>query len=161
MENIFKMLSESTKEVFHTMMSLEINVHNEQLAELSEKIHLSSIITLDGTVKGAIVFHCTNKLALQITSSLLDEEKPESLNEMDIRDAIAEVTNIIAGNLKTKVSDLGHSFSISLPKTMNWQEYLDETKYISKERIIKFKSKEEYFFLELLSENKEKMKKAS
>ena len=161
MENILMMLSETTKEVFKTMMSIELDMQNEKLNEQTEKIHMSSIITLDGTIRGALVFHCSNNFAQIITSTLLNDDGTELLQEVEIKDAISELTNIIAGSLKNKVSELGHTFSLSIPKTLNWQEYTNEMGSISKEKIIKFKSNEEYFFLELLSENKEKFKKTS
>ena len=160
MKDILMMLSETTKEVFKAMMSMDVDIQSEKLSKLSDRVHMSSITTLDGTIHGALVFHCSDNFAKKITLRLLNDGT-ESLQEFEVKDAISEITNIIAGALKNKVTDLGHTFSFSIPKTLNWQEYINETKLISKEKIIKFKSNEEYFFLELLSENKNKFKKAS
>ncbi|RMF93057.1 MAG: chemotaxis protein CheX [Candidatus Schekmanbacteria bacterium] len=161
MENILAMLSEATKEVFQTMMSYDIDTYQEKLDEFADKIHMSTIITLDGTIKGALVFHCSNNFAQKITSALLNTDPSDTLEEVEIKDAISELTNIIAGTLKNKINNLGHTFTLSIPKNLNWSEYINETKHSKKERIIKFKSKDDYFFLELLSHKEKELKKAS
>lgn len=160
MENILAMLSETIKEVFRTMMSMDVDIRTEKINDLTDKVHISSITTLDGTIQGALVFHCSNNFAQKIALTLVNDET-ESLQEFEVKDAISEIINIIAGLFKSKVTDFGYSFSFSIPTTLNWQEYIDETKSVPKENIIKFKSNEEYFFLELLSESKNIFNKAS
>ncbi|MBI5374346.1 MAG: chemotaxis protein CheX [Candidatus Schekmanbacteria bacterium] len=155
MESIISLMSETAVEVLKKMAFLDVeHIRNDEpISKAIENVHMCSMIMLDGTLKGSIVFHCSDKLAKQVTCALLGEDMANDIADMDIKDAIGEVTNVIAGNVKNKISNLGHSFSLSSPKVLEWGEYVIELKTKARQGIMEFTSGKETFFIELLSSN--------
>jgi chemotaxis protein CheX len=76
---------------------------------------VSALIALTGEVKGLVAISMKYPTALKITSRLtgVTENVPHS----DITDAIGEVVNIIAGNVKLNLEDM-FRINISLPKVV-------------------------------------------
>lgn len=73
---------------------------------------ISGLIGLSGEAKGAVVLSMKTPLAAQITSKLTGKEH-DSLDN-DVIDAVGELVNIIAGNVKQKLEDQ-FNLIISLP----------------------------------------------
>jgi chemotaxis protein CheX len=73
---------------------------------------ISGLIGLSGEAKGAVVLSMKTALAAQITGKLTGK-KHNSLDN-DVIDAVGELVNIIAGNVKQKLEDQ-FNLIISLP----------------------------------------------
>ena len=93
----------ATHEVFSMMLNLELTP-GEVFVEKEEPAPASGVVSLIGLAGpwvGSGSLSCTAEFACKIASHLLDTEYP-SMNE-DVLDAVAEVTNMIIGNVKTCV----------------------------------------------------------
>jgi chemotaxis protein CheX len=113
---------ESAKEIFSSMVMMEIAVNGE-LTENSPALHesISGVIGLAGTHKGVLAIHIPNKVAMAITSAFLGMDV-EEINE-DVEDAVGELANMLGGNVKSILSEKGRDISLSLPSTITGQEY--------------------------------------
>lgn len=74
---------------------------------------ISGIIGLTGEKKGAVVLSLSKKAALKIVSSMLNEQF--CYINTEIRDAIGELTNIIAGDARRALAEQGHMFEAGIP----------------------------------------------
>ncbi len=113
---------ESAKEIFSTMVMMEISVSGTLGREnvlLDESI--SGVIGLAGTHKGVLAIHIPYKVAMAITSSFLGMDVDE-INE-DVKDAVGELANMLGGNVKSILSESGRDISLSLPSTITGQHY--------------------------------------
>ena len=113
---------EAAKEIFSTMVMMEISVNGTHLAKsipLTESI--SGVIGLAGTHKGVLAIHIPNKVAMAITGSFLGMEVDE-INE-DVEDAVGELANMLGGNVKAILSEKGKDIDLSLPTTITGQQY--------------------------------------
>ncbi|MDR4498671.1 MAG: chemotaxis protein CheX [Candidatus Scalindua sp.] len=113
-DNVIKEIVDSTQEIFATMIPVEITA-GESFYQKEENIttDLISLISFTGEHSGIIALFCNKNIALKITSNMLGIEVTEL--HQDTKDAIGEVTNMIAGSLKNKVcEDLG-SMHLSIP----------------------------------------------
>ena len=113
---------ESAKEIFSTMVMMEINVNGDQLKKsvpLTESI--SGVIGLAGTHKGVLAIHIPNEVAMTITSSFLGMDV-DVINE-DVEDAVGELANMLGGNVKSLLSENGRDIDLSLPSTITGQQY--------------------------------------
>src|SRR6202035_32795 len=91
----------ATNEVFTTMLSLEITA-GEVFVEKEEAVPSSgvvSLIGLAGSWVGSGSMACSAACAAKIASALL--MAPYTAIDEDVLDAVAEVTNMIIGNVKT------------------------------------------------------------
>lgn len=113
---------ESAKEIFSSMMMMEIAVNGQQTTKsMALKESISGVIGLAGTHKGVLAIHIPNKVAMAITSAFLGMNVDE-MNE-DVEDAVGELANMLGGNVKSILSENGRDISLSLPSTITGQDY--------------------------------------
>ena len=105
----------ATHEVFSMMLNLELTP-GEMFVEKEEAVPASGVVSLIGLAGpwvGSGSLSCTAQFACKIASHFLDTEYP-AMNE-DVLDAVAEVTNMIIGNLKTGLEDRLGAMGLSTP----------------------------------------------
>jgi chemotaxis protein CheX len=81
---------------------------------------ISAVIGLSGVVKGAVIISMRTELAVKLTDLLAGEGHTEL--DADVVDAIGEINNIIAGNIKPKVPN-GDKIVISIPTIIKGKEH--------------------------------------
>ncbi len=120
MEILDKMV-EATKEIFSTMIMMEISLEEvmEEHGVLTDTI--TAMIGLAGTHRGVLAVHFPYVVAMAITSSFLMMD----VNEMnaDVHDAMGEIANMLGGNVKTILSENGRDINLSMPSTISGSEY--------------------------------------
>jgi chemotaxis protein CheX len=114
MGNIASDITESTKTLFETMIMMDLKHHGAFLVD-DTKIHtdIIGLVTFTGKYHGVIGLFCTRQFALKVASSMLMTELTSFNNE--VKDAIGEITNMIAGNVKTKLSAQYGEMNLSIP----------------------------------------------
>jgi chemotaxis protein CheX len=113
---------ESAKEIFSSMVMMEISVSGDTMIKSEPLIEsISGVIGLAGTHKGVLAIHIPNKVAMAITSSFLGMDVDE-MNE-DVEDAVGELANMLGGNVKSILSENGRDINLSLPSTITGQQY--------------------------------------
>lgn len=114
MGSIASEIAESTKTLFETMIIMDLK-HNDAFLVDDTKIHtdIIGLVTFTGKYHGVIGLFCTRQFALKVASSMLMTELTSFNNE--VKDAIGEVTNMIAGNVKTKLSSRYGEMNLSIP----------------------------------------------
>ena len=88
--------------------------------EKSFEWDISAVIGLSGIVKGAVIISMKAELAIKLTE-LLTGDTCKEINA-DVVDAIGEINNIIAGNMKPKVPN-GDRIVISIPTIIKGKEH--------------------------------------
>lgn len=114
--DIIKAIAASTSEVFSTMLSMEVTsaeVVPPQTVGTPPASGLISLIGLAGRWSGTGSLACTAKFACAISSQFLMTEY-DAVNE-DVLDAIAEITNMIIGNVKTALEEKVGEMGLSTP----------------------------------------------
>ena len=113
-ENIFTIV----QSILSTMLELD-----PIPCELSPAVKRSDAVTgcvqISGEWQGAVVIQGSEALARSFAGSLFDESE-ESLSDDDLRDAFAEATNMIGGNIKGLVPS--PSF-LSIPSVTTGQDF--------------------------------------
>jgi chemotaxis protein CheX len=122
------LLIESAREVFEMMVmcQLELGTPIEGDA-LRPKSNVVGTISFAGSESGVVAFYSTMDAATQIAGNMLGLPAAEVNGEMP--DAIGEITNMIAGALRTKMKDAGHPWAISIPTVTIGSDFY--TRYVS------------------------------
>jgi chemotaxis protein CheX len=81
---------------------------------------VSAVIGLSGAVKGAVIISLKKGLAIKFTDLLTATTRTEI--DADVVDAIGEIVNIIAGNVKPKIPN-GDRIVISIPTVIKGKEH--------------------------------------
>ena len=113
---------DATKEIFETMVMLDVSPGSP----LDEKVtsfknSVSGMVGLAGVSKGMISIHTPDSVAMAITSSFLGMETTE-IND-DVKDAIGELANMLAGNIKMVLCGNGKDITLSIPSAVHGEEY--------------------------------------
>ena len=105
----------ATNDVFSTMLNLELQP-GEVFMEKEKAVPASGVVSLIGLAGpwvGSGSLFCSAEFACKIATHLLQTEYP-AMNE-DVLDAVAEVTNMIIGNVKTALEDRLGAMGLSTP----------------------------------------------
>ena len=106
---------------------------------------ISAVIGLSGAVRGAVVISMQKKFALKMTDKLMGTQH-DGLDD-DVVDAIGEVVNIIAGNIKQYVEG-GEQIVISLPTVVKGRDHrFAWPGKVTRILCISFKHEDDAFFL--------------
>src|ERR1017187_2864332 len=101
-QDIEQAISKASREVFETMLNLPLEVEPAGMRSVIDPETFHGVVALvggAGSWTGAGHMSCTPQVAQRLAGALLTTEY-ESVNE-DVLDAVAEVANMIVGNVKT------------------------------------------------------------
>ncbi len=105
----------AVEEVFGTMIGLPATpgeVYTQEAAP-AEAEGIVTLIGIAGPWIGAGSIHCSLELACKLSSSMLMEEF-SSVNK-EVLDAMAEITNMVFGNVKTVLEEQLGPLGLSIP----------------------------------------------
>lgn len=108
-------ITSASSEVFSTMLGVELTP-GQSFTEKTEAAPASGVVSLIGLAGpwvGTGSVSCTAGLACKIASAMLMTEYPAICE--DVLDAVAEVTNMIIGNVKTSLENRLGSMLLSTP----------------------------------------------
>jgi chemotaxis protein CheX len=107
-------------EVMQTMVGLSATPGTgiENYPQPSKLKGVTGAIGLSGKVNGIIYTAYSQHLSKHIAEKILGG----SAGEQDILDVVAELTNMITGNLKSTLCDMGYNCTLSIPSVMRGDE---------------------------------------
>ncbi len=111
-EDLAKVLVESVKDVFKTMLAVDL-VDGDQPREEAAGVQLICTIGLAGKLEGSVSVCLPNKAACAIVSKMLSTEMTEMCP--DVCDGMGEVANMVSGGIKMRTTPLNYTFQLSIP----------------------------------------------
>jgi chemotaxis protein CheX len=112
----------ATQEIFSSMVMLGATPGTSYQRSDEPLIDgISGTICLEGKFTGILAIHLPSQTALEVSGSFLDLELEEI--DADVCDAIGELTNMLAGNLKAAIDPSGSEIQLSIPETVYGEEY--------------------------------------
>jgi len=113
---------EVTVSTFKEFIGIDISPRHPHFLEPDKPFEwdISAVIGLSGAVKGAVIVSMKSDLAIKLTDLLVGTTHTEV--DADVLDAIGEINNIIAGNIKPKVPN-GDKIVISIPTIIRGREH--------------------------------------
>lgn len=144
--DLYKDIVAGTKDVFSTMLMLDLlagdAVQNDEV-----DTNFSSILGLGGDIKGMLAVHCPEETATKITGELLGIEI-DDIDE-DVNDAIGEIANMIAGNLKISFENSGINTLLAIPTAVAGNSYKTSRPQQAYCVIVPFSFEDKQFWIEL------------
>jgi chemotaxis protein CheX len=126
-DHLVKIVRDATNGVFSTMLAIELEQGDAYINTASPPAGdgILSFVGLAGSWVGTGSVSCTADCACKISSQFLMTEY-SSVNE-DVLDAIAEITNMVIGNVKTLLEeDLG-PMGLSIPTVIFGRNFASRT----------------------------------
>jgi len=114
-EEIVEWVTHSTNEVFSTMLGMQAQFGEHFIEDPGKGLTMGviGIIGLVGEWTGTAVVSCSSPLACKIANTLFMQEYPSVTDE--VLDAVAEMTNMIIGNLKNSLETKLGQMGLSIP----------------------------------------------
>jgi CheY-specific phosphatase CheX len=110
----------AAKEVFQIMLQAELgNLANVE--ELTVSGDVTAMVGLAGALCGVMSIRCDSKTAEKIAGRMLGSVG--AVDPKDVPDAIAEVCNMVAGNFKSKITQLAENCMLSVPTVIRGDDY--------------------------------------
>ncbi len=106
-----------TQNVLHTMVNMDASLG--QAAEPTAAPPLTGCVQISGQWQGAVVVRASENFVRSAAQEMLQVSAEEVL-ESDLQDVLAELTNMIGGNIKSQVP--GPSF-LSIPSVTTGQDF--------------------------------------
>lgn len=107
----------ATQEVFSAMLMMDITGEDISIRGRSAiQSNITSMIGLGGGVRGMLAVHCPAEVAKAITGAFLGMDV-EELDD-DVKDAIGEIANMVAGNLKIAYANSGVNVELAIPTSV-------------------------------------------
>jgi chemotaxis protein CheX len=112
----------ATLNTFKTFVGFELIAGNPYFSGRTQEIDqdISAVIGLSGDIRGAVVITMKKKFGMKIADALVGTTHTDM--DDDIVDAIGEIVNIIAGNIKNDVPG-GEKIVISLPTVVKGKDH--------------------------------------
>ena len=142
-DELVQAIRSATDEVFSTMLNLRV-IPGEVFEEKEESVPSSgvvSLIGLAGSWVGSGSLACSASCASKIASALL--MTTYSAIDEDVLDAVAEVTNMIIGNVKTALESRLGSMGLSTPTVIYGRNFQTRSSGNQKWTVVPFALGEE------------------
>lgn len=109
-------LNRYVPEVMQTMVGVtaQPGTGNDNAQQPSTLVGVTGSIGLSGKVNGMVYTAFSYDLAQCVAEKILGG----TASDQDVSDVIAELTNMITGNLKSQLCDLGYNCSLSIPSVV-------------------------------------------
>lgn len=123
-DELTKRLAEDIREVFSTMVDMNDLIHLPMQIDAMTQFEncVTAMVGLVGTYSGVVYLHAPLRQALAMTAGMLGVEVGE-FNE-DVRDALGEITNMVAGSFKQNLSRGGADIRLSTPSVITGKDYM-------------------------------------
>ena len=110
---------------------------------------ISAMVGLGGDCSGMVGIHIPAELAREVTASMLGMELEEIEGDDDVNDAMGEIANMLAGEIKMLFSGKGMNVCLSTPSVIAGKEYSVEVVSSGAAVVVPF-DRGEYRFLATL-----------
>ena len=112
-------ITEIVSGIWTSMLGFPIEPRSERPAFDEDACVISARVLITGEWDGAVVINCTEELGRRVASEMLQDENVQ-MTLGTIFDAVGEVTNMTAGNVKNMISGLCR---LTTPKVTDEEDY--------------------------------------
>ncbi len=139
----------STRSVFQTMLSMDVSfVEADPVMELSGN-KIVGCVSFAGDVIGNICIHVSREFARIMTAAMLGMEVDEVEDDEEINDVIGEVSNMVGGDMKSKLCDAGFPCVLSIPNVTTGCDFKIESKGWMRHEKIAFQQQDQLSMVEV------------
>ena len=137
-DRIATCIHESMKQVFATMLSLDLigTGHHSECSPADIYDGVMALVGIAGDWTGTGCLLCSPKLACVLAGSLLMSEYGKV--DEDVLDAMAEIANMVVGNVKSQLEDQLGPLCLSVPTVIFGKNYLTRSVMLREWLVVTF-----------------------
>jgi chemotaxis protein CheX len=117
MPNILAFINKCVPEIFGTMVGIQVSPGDgaDDAPRPSVLDGVTGSVSLTGKVDGVVYTAFSERLAMHVAERILGAG---CNGESEVTDVVGELTNMITGNLKSQLTDMGYNCQLSIPTVM-------------------------------------------
>ncbi len=142
-------ISGSVIDVFDTMLSLEAKI-SEADTEVLESNRFMGTVKFTGDVVGIVTIQMSYDFARIMTASMQGIETEEVEDDEEIKDLLAELSNIVGGKLKSAYTDIGLYCKLTTPSITIGSDFTMQSLNMDKYEKLVFLSQEHPVIVEVV-----------
>ena len=142
-------VSKSVIDVFDTMLSLEAKI-SEGDVETIESNRFMGTVKFAGEVVGIVTIQISNDFARIMTASMQGIKPEEVEGDEEIKDLLAELSNIVGGKLKSAYTDIGLYCKLTTPSITTGSDFTMQSLNMDKYEKLVFLSQEHPIIVEVV-----------
>ncbi len=122
---LIQSVTEATSEVFMMMLGMEVRYVGFATTDAVATNGLISLVGITGEWGGSGVFCCSPLLAAVLCARMLGSELTPGSTTIDeeVMDVVAEVTNMVVGNIKNGLEPITGPLAISVPTVIHGRNF--------------------------------------
>jgi len=121
-------VSGAMNEVFDTMLSMDIELADEGVHGNVSGERIVGSVGFAGKAVGSVSIHVNEAFARSITAAMLGMEEDEIEGDEEVHDVIGELSNMVGGDLKSRLCDGGFDCELSIPSITTGSDFKTKIK---------------------------------
>ena len=142
-------VSASINKLFGSMLSLPVEPAYGTTVDYGEEAHITAAVGYAGELTGTFYIHVSKSFGLILAMAMLGLEEDELDGITEAKDTLLEISNILAGNLKSSFNDAGMSCHITTPSITVGSDFSINTLNMARYECFTFRSEEHLFSAEV------------
>ncbi|MCF7668387.1 MAG: chemotaxis protein CheX [Verrucomicrobia bacterium] len=150
LDDLDTLVCQAVRELFSMMLDLEITrIGSESIFE-NGKPHVAASVGLAGDFSGVVFLHSSEEFARRMAGRLLHESAGGAETDEMINDVMGELTNVIAGHMKSRINDRGCRCAITIPSIVRGSEFKIQTIGIAERIAVAFECDKSRILVEVI-----------
>jgi chemotaxis protein CheX len=134
------LVKSAVSEVFDTMLNMKIEVEGPEAMKANGDPHVAGAVGFTGNgVSGVVYIYSSVALARRITSGMLGLAGGEIAGDEMINDTVGELTNMVVGQLKSRLCDRGVTCTLTVPSIVRGTNFTIEAVSSTSRRVLLFR----------------------
>lgn len=147
---VCELLNSGIGEVFSTMFGQSVEPVAPPDLRLSQEVLIAGSVGFVGEANGVVYIHMTESFAKSLASGMLQMAENELDDEM-VNDAVAEISNMIVGSVKSNLCDRGFTCVLTIPTIVRGRDFSAEASAGSERVNLGFQCGTGLLFVEVLA----------
>jgi CheY-specific phosphatase CheX len=143
-------VTNAINEVFDTMLSMDVEIFDPDSKLIVDSKRIVGSVGFAGEVMGSIAIQVSDDFARLMTAAMLGMELEEIEGEEDVHDVIGEMSNMIGGDLKSRLCDAGFPCSLSIPSITSGTDFKIESMDGERHKCFAFKHEQHTAIVEVV-----------
>jgi len=144
-------VSGAMNEVFDTMISMDIELADGGVQANVQGERIVGSVGFAGKAVGSVSIQVNDAFARSITAAMLGMELDEIEGDEDVHDVIGELSNMVGGDLKSRLCDGGLDCELSIPSIITGSDFKTEIKGWERHESLVFRHQEDGYVLKNIS----------
>lgn len=136
-------------DVFDTMLSMDVEETNSDFPAAGDEDKIVGMVSFVGKAMGSTCILVNETFAHLITAAMLGMELDEIEGDEEVFDVLGELSNMIGGDMKSRLCDAGFNCDLSVPSITKGKDFEIEPTDWTRHEKIAFSRGEDIILVEL------------